>query len=142
MPAPRHTPEQKARALELYHDHGPAEASRQTGIPKNTITSWGVRAGLHSVAPERTRAAVEAHQLDVAVVSTRLAALLARTAVDRQEWIVEQHAAKDVRAAQTVAAIAIEKMQLLTGKATQRVETIAAEEAVAIENIVQLRRTA
>ena len=44
------TPEQKQEALRIYEKLGPAEASRQTGIPKGTIKSWASRDELQPVA--------------------------------------------------------------------------------------------
>ena len=53
------TPEQRAEALELYPEHGPAHAGRQLGIPLGTVASWARRAGVRTVAAEKTRAATE-----------------------------------------------------------------------------------
>src|SRR4051794_39354750 len=62
MASTRHSDEQKAQALAIYRDHGPAEAARQTGINKGTIGWWAHRAGLKSVGAARTRAATESAQ--------------------------------------------------------------------------------
>ena len=38
-------PQRKAEALQLAAEHGPAEASRRTGVPAGTIRAWRTRAG-------------------------------------------------------------------------------------------------
>lgn len=63
MPASKYNPEQKAKALDLHEKLGPAEAARQTGIPKNTIASWAKRGGVQTVAVANTAAAVEMAKL-------------------------------------------------------------------------------
>lgn len=59
---PEWTPEQKAEALELYVEHGPAEAGQMTGIPSGTIRSWAHRAGMTRLRYEKTEAATTAAQ--------------------------------------------------------------------------------
>lgn len=54
------TPEEKAKALELYVEHGAAEASRMTGITAGTLRQWAHRSGVTVTRAEQTRAAVEA----------------------------------------------------------------------------------
>jgi hypothetical protein len=63
MPASKYTPGEKATALSLHEELGPAEAARQTGIPKNTIASWAKRAGVQTVAAAATAAAIEMAKL-------------------------------------------------------------------------------
>jgi hypothetical protein len=49
----------KADALMRYQIDGPAEASRQLGIPEPTIIAWAQQAGIHAYAlsgPEQTQA--------------------------------------------------------------------------------------
>ena len=47
------TAEQRTEALQLLSEHGKGEASRRTGIPEGTISSWAVRHGVHAPAPEK-----------------------------------------------------------------------------------------
>ena len=54
--------EDKARALAIYVEQGPAEAARATGIKDATIRSWAKRAGMAAPRAEVTRAAVKAAQ--------------------------------------------------------------------------------
>ena len=59
-----YTDEEKAEAVKLYEEHGTSAASKQTGIPKNTIQGWARKAGVRTVRNENVRARVEAAQLD------------------------------------------------------------------------------
>lgn len=67
-----YTPEQKTEALQLYVDHGPAEASRSTGIPAKTIASWAGRSGMQTDAASNTE---HATRTAAASIATRKAAL-------------------------------------------------------------------
>ena len=46
MPPMKYTDEQRAEALVLYVEHGTAEASRRTDIPRRTIRHWANHEGL------------------------------------------------------------------------------------------------
>lgn len=74
MPATKTTPEQKAEALRCYAEHGPAEASRRTGIPSDTIRQWAVRAGVTVTRRETIAAAVETAKQTLAQQRAELAA--------------------------------------------------------------------
>lgn len=52
--------EEKAEALTLYETVGPAEAARQSGIPKGTIAAWAKRTGVRTSATQNVREANEA----------------------------------------------------------------------------------
>lgn len=146
------TDEQRAEALRLLAEVGPAEAARQTGIPKGTIASWGSRLGVTAVdATTATRAAVE-HR--VATIAERKAALaeglmddidrlrrdLFAPTVERKVMsvrtgehlteaaIVDVHhrttSAMERKTTMQAIALAVDKVQLLTGEATERVEQL------------------
>jgi hypothetical protein len=141
MPAPKVSPEEKARALEIYQGEGAAEASRQTGIPRATISKWASRAGV-TVSPERHEklsAAVQAAQLTLAERRSRLAidlmteaeterGRLRQAVTERRvsasgrlvEWTEDEPSPSDRRAIATTAAILIDKSLLLSGEATTR----------------------
>lgn len=55
-----YTDEEKAEALTLYETVGPAEAARQSGIPKGTIAAWAKRTGVRTSATQNVREANEA----------------------------------------------------------------------------------
>ena len=59
-----YTPDDRARALSVYREHGPSEAARQFGMSKSTVTRWAKAEGVSSAEPaERTRAATQAAQM-------------------------------------------------------------------------------
>lgn len=132
------TPEQRANALAIYRDHGPAEASRRTGIPGGTIASWANRAGVQTEAPAKTAAAVEAAKAKRDRDREELRILLVAKAVDllqrldepyhdyrgkdadRVEW--DRPPAEACKAYATAAAILVDKFRLELGEATDRTE--------------------
>jgi transposase-like protein len=85
-----YTPEERAHALKLYREHGQAHASRETGIPPQTIGSWASRAGVRSDASARTAAATEA------------AAVLAEQRRAARKVTAEEHAGEALQEARTV----------------------------------------
>lgn len=74
MPATKTTAAQKAEALRLYAEHGPAEAGRRTGIRSRTITEWARRAGVVDTRRQTITAAVETAKLTLAQQRAQLAA--------------------------------------------------------------------
>ena len=79
-----YTDAERQKALDLYIEVGPAEASRRTGVPAATIRSWALRAGA-TVARPRTQAAtaaVEAARLTWAQRRAEVAALASEVAID------------------------------------------------------------
>lgn len=148
MAARRWTDEQQAEALALHRSHGPAEASRLTGIPKGTIASWARRQGVETNAPVEREAAVESAVLaaeqrrldlannllgDVQGLRRRLFAPIAYAHVKTVNggkdapadvetvWVdCDQPVPADqLRLVQAVGVL-IDKVQLLTGEATER----------------------
>lgn len=64
MAAKRWTDEQRQAALEAYRLRGPAAASDELGIPRETIKSWAKRSGLRApVTGAARQEAVEAAEL-------------------------------------------------------------------------------
>lgn len=59
-----YTPDDRARAISVYREHGPSEAARRFGMSKSTVTRWAKAEGVSSAEPaERTRAATQAAQM-------------------------------------------------------------------------------
>jgi transposase-like protein len=56
--AKRYPDEVKARVLELYQQHGAAEAARLSGVPVGSVKGWAHRAGLRNGGIEQVQAAV------------------------------------------------------------------------------------
>ena len=134
----KYTPDQKTEALELYVEHGPAEASRQCGIPSGTIRSWAYRADLPRLRYEKTTEATKAAQAGAEQKRSELRELLLDQAIDLLHRMNAPHkdfkgkdattvwwdtapsgATKDYA---TAAAILIDKYRLEMGEATNRVE--------------------
>lgn len=149
MSKTRYTTAQREEALELYLDHGAAETARRTGIALGTLKSWASRSGVASAATETTAAAVEAHRLTVAERKValardlmgdieRLRGQLFEPCVERKvvtlaggkergvHEVVDvelgQPSFSDQKAIMTTVAIAIDKVQVLTGQATEILE--------------------
>lgn len=150
MPRQPWTAEQREHALGLYAEHGAGEAARRTGIPVGTISSWAQRAGVAATATARTAAAVEASKASMEARKVRLAddlmediqrirAQLFAPCVERKPVVVSdgarvgshveivdvdlsQPSFSEQKAIMTTIAIAIDKVQILTGEATERVD--------------------
>lgn len=122
-----YTDQERARALELYREHGPAEAERRCGVPKKTISSWAARAGVQTDAPERTRAAIEQARLGWEQRRAGLADRLGEVA-ELLVGKIEEESAADARRHATVVGIFVEKAELLTGRATGRDERVVIDE--------------
>ncbi len=75
------TPRAKAESLKIHEERGPAEAARQTGIPKNMIVSWAKRNGVQTVAVANTAAAVEMAKLTRTEKMERLTDLMIEEAI-------------------------------------------------------------
>lgn len=155
-----YTADEKAAALALYAEQGPTAVTDAMGIPKATVTSWAQANGVRTVRNENAAARVEAARLtfeerrvelahglldDVA----RLRAQLFAPVVQRQAMTVsdgkdlgshveivdirlDEPTFSEKKALLTSIGIAVDKVQLLSGAATQRTEhTIPADEVVA-----------
>lgn len=150
MAAKRWTDEQRDEALRLFRSHGPAEASRLTGIPKATVASWARRHQVQTNVVVEREEAVEASALqaeqrrldlaasllgDVQGLRARLFAPLdyahVKTVSGGKDspgevetvWVScdQPVPADQLRLAQAMGVL-IDKVQLLTGEATERVD--------------------
>lgn len=143
----RTTPEQKAEALDLLTTLGLAEAVRRTGIPKGTIASWGARAGVQTAGADALKPAIEAaatsilqrkQALAIGLLDdiARLRAELFAPVLERKVVIVkggtadpctvaeivdvkhERPSPSDQKQLMVACAVAIDKVQILTGGLT------------------------
>lgn len=94
MPKRTYTPEQRAEALQLYETQGPKRAAKETGIPRNTITTWAQTAGVSSSRASKTRAASDALSADAAN-RRAAAALKAITLADKLLDILSERVADE-----------------------------------------------
>lgn len=150
MPARTYTGEQRHTALAVYAEHGAAEAARQTGIPRGTISAWASRQ--HPADPgdtaamERRAQLADAHEVQRLTLTQRRA-LLADLLLAEAERCVRDarrpymvHSWKDGQIVTgtlpkppalerqrliSAAGDAVERAQLLTGGATSRPELLA-----------------
>lgn len=145
----------KARALELYAEHGPAEAHRMLRddgheIPKGTLFGWAHRDGVHGgdssqtkAATEKARARMESKRIAIAEwLLDQASELLDRMdeeqidfrGKDADKVVFPRANAKDVQSLAIAAAVCIDKSQLLAGEATaineERGNPLRAREAV------------
>lgn len=127
-----YTLEQRTEAVELADEFGPAEASRRTKIPKRTISSW--REPAHA-GDEKTAAAREVAAERVATAwgdfraQEALAAGAAANRMRREalEASTERNAGL-LRARIIAYGIFIDKAELLSGQATERIQVWAESE--------------
>lgn len=121
-PRRSYTDEDKAAALALYAEQGPAEVERQMGIPKATVCNWGRAAGVETVRNERTAAAVEAVKVDAAARKAGLVDKLLRLADAALDVELAKLVGSDLRDVVGARTRAIHDLQLLSGEATGRTE--------------------
>lgn len=137
MPKSRYSDEQRANALALYAKHGPAEASRRTGIPKKTIASWARRSHVQTDAPQVMTAAIDMAKLTRDEKRVHLQDLILEKAIDVlrrmdephkdfkvtkngiQEVVFDKATSTDCKNYATSAATLVDKFRLELGEATE-----------------------
>lgn len=130
-----YTDEQRSQVLELWPDLGTAETERRTGVHSRTVIRWVNEAGLMSRdAAQKTAEATEAsHRVTNAWADFRAQeALAAGAAANRMrrevlEASTERNAAL-LKARVVAYGIFIDKAELLSGQATQRIQVWADSE--------------
>lgn len=138
MAKQKYSDEFKQAVLETYQSEGPAAAARRHGVSKRSVQSWAKRAGVCTEAA--TKSATEAACVSLETRRSRIRELLGQRAqemLDRmgepmQMWVgsgakpiqveLERPPAGVCKDLATTAAILIDKLQLMTGEATERVE--------------------
>lgn len=91
MAKARYTEKQKDEALELYKTVGPGEASRQTGIPRATISKWAQRSRVTVARSQKTEAATKAAVASFAEKRARLRERLLEQTHDLIDRMNEPH---------------------------------------------------
>jgi hypothetical protein len=127
-----YTTEQKTEAVQLADEVGPAEASRRLNIPKRTISSWRppAHANQEKTAAARATAAerVTLHWADYREQEAT-AAGSAATRLRRQVIEASDAGNANLLRARTIAyGVLIDKAELLSGQATERIEVWAESE--------------
>jgi len=132
MAARAYTDEEKKEALALRRTHGPAEASRRTGIKCATIRSWAHRSAEDaSEGAEETRAATETARLSWAQRRAELTDETGAVAAAILDRIKVSRRSSDARALAQAFSVLIDRAQLLDGGATSRVEVADPEDLAA-----------
>lgn len=115
----KHSDEVRDQAVTIVRAHGLAEAHRQTGIAKSTISGWlteADKAQAERSGQNTDRATIanvrrwNARRIDL---KHRLGDLAER-ALDEARHQLDQHDARSARDAMTAAAIAIDKAEILS----------------------------
>lgn len=144
MPRRTYTEEERTEAVELYRQHGPAEASRRLGIAKGTITRWAQARGVETVSVANNEAAVEAARARAAGLREAIRLKLLEKAHDALCRMDEPHKdfrgkdadevwwdkapSGDVKNYATSAAILLDKYRLEVGESTSRSEVHTVDE--------------
>jgi len=171
MQRTRRTAEEKAEALRLVAEVGQSEAARRTGIPFGTIASWANRAGVISPDVETLTKAARTNQASWATRKVELAHRLTddlerlrqqlfAPSVERKAISVYRGPAEgstieivditrdtptysDQKAIMTTLAIGVDKVLLMLGEATERIETLPPQRTPEIEQelakVIELR---
>jgi hypothetical protein len=140
--ARRYTDDERQHALELCAVVPLGQAARETGIPKSTLGTWCRRAGVRTFATEQTREANQAREVDLEARRQGIALRLydeADAALDAITKPVPVYGMTrdglgtglapavnpaDRQRLMTIAAIALDKAQLLTGQAIGRLDDL------------------
>jgi hypothetical protein len=146
----KYTTAEKKRALDLYVLYGPCRASRETGIPKGTITRWAIAAKLESKATQQTEAATKAQQAVNAAKRAKIMGRLLDEALYCMDAIHNPHVefkgqgalpvtypvapASAVQNYATSLAIFIDKFRLENGEVTGREEVVTVD---AVDRAIQ-----
>jgi Homeodomain-like domain len=122
-----YTTKQKQQAIQLADKHGPAEASRRTGIPRRTISSWRkpAQATTQKEIGHARAAAAQKVTLHWADYRSQEATAAGSAATRLRRQVVEasdQENANLLRARTIAYGVLIDKAELLSGQATERIE--------------------
>ena len=148
MTRTRYSDEQKREALDLFLEHGASEAGRRTGIPAGTIAAWASRAGMTGPPTPEVVNALAVQAVTIAERKQALAGELGKLAAAAVAKLAERIEADEISAKDLVSALTatVDRMQLLTGAATERIETTAVprtpEVAAELAKVITLARPA
>lgn len=131
-----YTDEQRTEALSLYQDIGTTATSKRLSIPRRTILEWAKAAGLIARADAGKTAAATAANVERVQAAwgdyrEREALGAGAAAVKLREGVLTASEAENerlLRARAIAYGIMIDKAELLSGRATQRIETWAESE--------------
>ena len=135
MPKTRYTADQKAEAIALSQDVGVTEASRQLDIHETTIYRWRTEAGVPPSDPQKTADAIAANAQRVQrtwgdfreqeALGAGASALKIRNLISTT---IDERAGRGLKDLCIAYGIMIDKAEMLSGQATQRIEVWAQSE--------------
>lgn len=155
--------ELRQQALTIYAQHGARETSRRLAdqghqVAESTLRDWARAAGVRSRRAENVRAAVEVSRLTLQQRRQQLALALLGDAERLREQLfapalarhwtkdgefreqqIDQPDFADQRQIVTAVAIAVDKVQLLTGEATARTESMGGDPAERAQRLREMR---
>lgn len=131
-----YTAEKRAETLRLYQEHGTSQTVKLTGVPARTLLTWAKTAGVTAQAgAEKTRAAqaVAAERTATVWADFRQQEALHAGAAANQMRRATLQASEDgdaglLRARVIAYGIFVDKAELLSGQATERIEVWAQSE--------------
>ena len=126
----RYTASERARTLQIYREYGPTIAGRRMGIPYETVRRWAKDAG--EVPPETPNAQIARHHAMAAARTTTKwadvrekeadeAGEAARIARERLLDVLVTDDHQMLRAAVNAYEVLINKAEMLSGQATERI---------------------
>ncbi len=136
-PAPKYTDDQRRKAVNLYIQHGTAEAARQTGISGRTVTRWAKAADVSqdrtktdAARQELARKNAERRERIKTSLLTKIEDLLGRMDLphidfkgkDAQQVTYPTATSGDVKNYAVSVAVLIDKYRLEMGESTSRAE--------------------
>lgn len=130
-----YTDTQKADAVNLYVEHGLAEAHHRTGIPKVNLKRWANTQGVDTAAigeraSAKTAAATQASQqrwADLrAAMADRSGDMATRVLAVCEQYLEElvPTSVRDLQSLATTFGILVDKAQVLSNGATERIEHV------------------
>ena len=128
MSGSRHTTAAKARAVAIYQTQGSAQAAETLGVSKRTILTWAKDAG--ATSREGAKRTAEASRVQRAWGDFREGEALAagEAAGTLRGKVLDADKSRDAKDWAIAYGIFIDKAELLSGRATSRVETWAESE--------------
>ena len=130
---PKYTAHQRQHATTLYTEVGTAEASRQTGIPPTSIKRWVRDAGVTDQANTKKTVAARAAGAEKVLQAwgdfrEEEASSAGRAAGELRGKSLDAEKSRDAKDWAIAYGIFIDKAELLSGRATSRIETWAESE--------------
>jgi hypothetical protein len=132
--------DKKLEAKLIYETEGLATAINKTGIPKGTIAAWASREKWKSVQTSVTEQTRAANEVNEANLKERKLGIAGRIASRLEETLDDMRSTKsaDRKNLAVVVGVLFDKLQLATGGATSRSDSVAAPRAEKEERLADI----